>query len=82
MLEAGVRDDRVEPSETLERRVHHVPVALARGEVRVVDVDAVHRPAVHLEPLDDGAADPSGRARHERRFHANGPQRMTLAAHV
>ena len=53
VLEAGVRDDRVEPAEALERRVDDDAVPLARRQVGVVDVDAVHRPAVRLEPLDD-----------------------------
>jgi hypothetical protein len=34
-------------------------VPLARRQVGIVEVDAVHRPAVRLEPLDDGAPIPA-----------------------
>ena len=67
VLEARVRDDRVEPAvEALERRVDDGAVALARREVAVRDVDAVHLPAVRLEALGDRGADAARRARDER----------------
>ena len=82
VLEAGVRDDRVEPAEALERRVDDHAVAFARRQVRVGEVDAVHRPVVPLQPLDDRRADAACRARDERDLHAIGPHRTTLAAQV
>ena len=69
VLEAGVRDDRVEPAVRGECVVDDLPVAVARRQVGVVDVDPVHRPAVRLEPLDDRGADPAARAGDERDLH-------------
>jgi hypothetical protein len=79
VLEPGVRDDRVEPAITLERRIDDRAVPLMRGQIAVREVDCVHGPAVALEPLDHRTADPAGRAGDEGRLH---PQRMTVAAHV
>jgi hypothetical protein len=59
VLHAGVRDHGVQAAEALERRVDDRAVPLARREVRVCDVDAVHRPAVRLELRDDRGADPA-----------------------
>ena len=66
VLEARVRDHRVQPAEALERAVHDRAVAVARRQVGVVDVHGMHRPAVRLEPLDDRRADSAARARHQR----------------
>ena len=83
VLEAGVGDEGVDPAEALERSVDDEAITRARSQVRVREVDAVHRPAVRLEPLDDRAADPAGRAGDQRNLHARcGPQRRTLAAQV
>ncbi len=82
VLKAGVRDDRVEAAESLESRVDDAPVSLTSCQVAVVDVDAVHRPAVALETFDDRRADAAGRTRDQGCLQANGPQRTTLAAHV
>jgi hypothetical protein len=82
VLEAGIRNDRVQPPEALQSRSHDKAIPVARRQVCILDVDAVHRPAVCLEPLDQRGSDSTCRARHERGLHANGPQRMTLAAHV
>ena len=66
MLEAGVRDDGVEPPvEPRERRVHDRAIALARREVAVLDVDRVHVPAVGGEAFRDRRADPARGARDE-----------------
>ncbi len=66
VLEAGVRDDRVEPAvEPLERGVDDGTIPGARRQVRVVDVDAVDEPPVVGEPLDDRGADAARRPGHE-----------------
>src|SRR5262249_24084813 len=59
VLDARVRDDRVESAVALECRVDDGAVALAHRQVGVVDIDAVHRPAVGFELLDDRRADPA-----------------------
>jgi hypothetical protein len=83
VLEAGVRNDGVDPAEALERGVDDEAIACTGRQICVREVDAVHRPAVRLEPLDDRAADPAGRAGDQRNLHAGcGPQRRTLAAQV
>ena len=82
MLEAGVRDDGVEPTEPLQRRVDHRAVSVTCRQVAVWEVDAVHGPAVALELFDDRRTDAAGCTRDERCSQANGPQRTTLAAHV
>jgi hypothetical protein len=66
VLEAGVRDDRVEPSVRRKRFVDDRAVPLARRQIGVVDVDAVCRPAVRLEPPDDRRADAPTRTGDER----------------
>ena len=75
MLEAGVRDDRVEPAEALDGRVDGGPVALARREVGGDgspgpavgrEVDRQHLPPVGDEPLRDRAADAARGAGDER----------------
>jgi hypothetical protein len=68
VLEAGVGDDRVEASEPRERGIDDRAVSLARRQVAVGDVDAVHQPGVRFEPGDDGRADPAGGAGDERRL--------------
>ena len=89
MLEARVRDDRVEPAEPLERSLDDGAVPLRCAQVCIRDVDAVDGPAGRLEPRDDGRSDPAGGAgdqRDARRFVRHwgltGPQRTTVAAHV
>jgi hypothetical protein len=70
VLEAGARDDRVEPAaEPLQRRVDNCAVPLARREVAVGEVDAVDTPAVRAEALGDRPADPTGRAGDESGLH-------------
>src|SRR5207247_11306844 len=66
VLEARIRDDGVEPAEALEGGADNRAVALARRQVGVGHVDAVHRPPVGFEPGDDRYADPAGRAGDER----------------
>ena len=84
MLEAGVRDERVEPAEARERGLDRRAVPVTRGEVgrervsRPVgvgsQVDGEHVPAVADEALRDGAPDPAGGSGDERDL-AHGPPR-------
>ena len=69
MLEAGVRDDRIEATVHGERGVDDELVAVAGRQVCIVDVDSVHGPVVRLEPLDDRGADAAARARDKRHPH-------------
>jgi len=58
VLEARIRDDRVEPAvEALERSVDDGAVSLPRREIAVGQVDCVHLPAVGAQPLRDRGAD-------------------------
>jgi hypothetical protein len=63
VLEAGVRDDGVEPPvEARERGVDDDLVAFWRRQVAVVDVDGMHAPAVGGETVRDRGADSAGGA--------------------
>ena len=85
MLEAGVRDDRVEPAEALDRGVNGRAVAVARREVggerlaraRPVrrEIDREHLPPVGDEPLRDRTADAARGTGHERPASGHGPPR-------
>ena len=84
VLEAGVRDEGIEPAEALERGLDRRAVPLARGQVggeRVArpvgvggDVDGEHVPPVGDETLRYGAPDPAGRTGDERDL-GQGPPR-------
>jgi hypothetical protein len=66
VLEARVRDDSVElSSEPLEGRVDDGSVPGGRRQVAVGDVDAVHLPAVVLQPVGDRGADAARGTGHE-----------------
>ena len=85
VLEPRIRDDCIDPTEALDRRVDGGPVSLPRRQIRGepvtgpgrigLEVDGEHVPAVRHEPLGDRATDPARRAGDERPFARHGPPR-------
>jgi hypothetical protein len=63
MLEAGVRDHRVEAAEALERGVDNRAVPRVRRQVGIVEVDRVDQPPVAFEPRGNRSPDAPGGAR-------------------
>ncbi len=85
VLEAGIRDERVDPAEKLDRRLDGCPVSLARREVgcerlartiRIgLAVDGEDPPAIRDEALGDRPADPARGTGDERALRRHGPPR-------
>ena len=82
MLEAGIRDDGVELPVTLERGVDDGAVARRGRQVGILDVDAVHRPAVLGQARHDRGSDPAGGPRNERDAHQLTKRNTCSATHT